>query len=181
MLNLIFKSVSFSFFNFLNEQVRVDFNQTQMLPPRRGFCIDQYLTVSGSAVVPAVNKFCGNNADQHCKSNVYCQLSPVGFFFIYFVCICWCLAVYLELAEAGANARTLDFNVVTQIEGIAYNYSLIIQQIDCREQPLLLPSPPPSSQLKGDEPIRTILRSGGGGRGEQAHQAYCRHQFPSGK
>ena len=41
--------------------------------------------------------------------------------------------------------RTLDFNIVTQIEGLAYNYSLVIQQIDCREE---------STQLKGDSLIK---------------------------
>ena len=53
--------------------------------------------------------------------------------------------VYLELTEAGTNVRTLDFNIVTQIEGLAYNYSLVIQQIDCREE---------STQLKGDSLIK---------------------------
>jgi len=47
----------------------------------------------------------------------------------------------VELTEAGSQVRTLDFEVVTQVEDRPYNYSLMIQQVDCSRESNQLKAP----------------------------------------
>ena len=54
-------------------QIRVDFVDTQMLPPNLGECNQQYLTIKGNIWPLGVDRFCGNNIDgQH----FYVEIDP---------------------------------------------------------------------------------------------------------
>ena len=47
-------------------QIRVDFVDTQLLPPTQGECMEQYLTIKGNIWPLGVEKLCGKNVDgQH--------------------------------------------------------------------------------------------------------------------
>ena len=46
-------------------QVRVDFVDTELLPPINGDCSQQYLTINGPIWPLGVQKFCGKNDGQH--------------------------------------------------------------------------------------------------------------------
>ena len=54
-------------------QIRVDFVDTQMLPPNLGECNQQYLTIKGNIWPLGVDRFCGKNIDgQH----FYVEIDP---------------------------------------------------------------------------------------------------------
>lgn len=54
-------------------QVRVDFVDTELLPPDEGDCNQQYLTVNGHIWPLGLQKFCGVNDGQH----FYIEIDPV--------------------------------------------------------------------------------------------------------
>ncbi|KAK2727625.1 uncharacterized protein LOC136030288 [Artemia franciscana] len=87
-------------------QLRIDFYDVRMLLPRQGFCLDQYLHISGSVKPNGIEKLCGRNPDQH---------------------------IYIELEESKEDGlpRHVDLTVVTVPSGYLYRYGMLVRQIEC--------------------------------------------------
>ncbi|XP_035714482.1 uncharacterized protein LOC118438397 [Folsomia candida] len=85
-------------------QVRVDLVDTVLLPPTRGECLSQTLTVEGALWPTGLSPICGVNNDQH---------------------------FYLHLEPWGGNTSLIDFKVVSVLKGKPYRFGIWLTQMDC--------------------------------------------------